>query len=337
MIQPPVNPLLRLLSAWPDDPEAVRRLPASGNHRALVAEAGRHGLSGLVQHALATAGAALEPAAAEQLRRDALGMAAGAIKVKKLLALSLDALAARRIRPVVLKGVPLAERLYGDAAYRASTDVDLWVRPPEVPAAEQALLGLGLRRGGVSAHQIELYGELGMVELHVHAGAPFGEVLEGGALHGRAVETAAAGRTCLRLAPDDELLYLAIHASNHLLQRLTWLYDLKLLARAEPSLDWERLVRTARDTGAASLAFYALDACARLLGTRWPEFALQALRPPRWQAAAAARLFSGERLAAAYFADHKAAWYAAKAVLAEKRWPLVRLAWHRLVSRVRGP
>jgi hypothetical protein len=331
-----VSPLLRLLSAWPDDPEAVRRLAASGDARGLVAEAGRHGLSGLVQHALATAGAALEPGPGEQLRRDALGVAAGAIKMKRLLGLSLDALAARGLRPVVLKGVPLAERLYGDAAYRASTDVDLWVRPAEVPAAEQALLGLGLRRGGTSAHQIELHGELGMVELHVHPGAPFGDILEGGPLRDRAVETSAGGRSCLRLAPDDELLYLAIHASNHLLQRLAWLYDLKLLARTEPALDWERLVRTAGDAGMAGLTFYALDACARLLGVRWPEEAVRALRPARWRAAAAARIFTGERLAAASLASHKAAWYVAKAVLAEKRWPLVRLAWHRLVRRVRG-
>ena len=69
-------------------------------------------------------------------------------------------------------------------------------------------------------------------------------------------------------------MYLALHASNHLLQRLSWLMDLKLLVLARPELSWERVVEVARSTAFPHLAWYALDAARRLLA---------APVPPNWR------------------------------------------------------
>ncbi|HVE87766.1 MAG TPA: nucleotidyltransferase family protein [Myxococcales bacterium] len=322
--------LIQLLRRWPDRPQEIPVLAAL-DPAGLVAEAGRHGLSGLVQHALDRSGARMPDAEAEQLRRDALGIRAASVRVKRLLGRSVDALAAAGIVPVVLKGVPLAERLYGDAGHRASTDVDLWVPPSGAAAAQRALESLGLRASAHrEPHHLELHGPEGLVELHLYPMAPFGEVVAGGAFRDRAVEAQSGGHRHLRLAPDDEMLYLAAHATNHLLQRLAWVYDLKLLARAEPALDWDRLLRTAAQTGTGALAYYALDAAARLLDAAIPARVLYALRPSRWQAAAARRLFSEQLLASAYLAGHRSAWVAAKVVLAPRPRKLLGLAWRRL-------
>lgn len=325
--------LIDLLRRWPGPPEALR-VAAALDPSGLVAEAGRHGLSGLVQHALERSDARLPEAEGERLRRDALGVRALSVRMKRLLGRSLDALAAASLTPVVLKGVPLAERLYGDAGHRASTDVDLWVRPEDAARARQALESSGLRAAPPphEPHHLELRGPDGMVELHVFPIAPFGEVVQGRTLMERAVEVETGGRRHLRLAPDDELLYLAVHATNHLLQRLAWVYDLKLLASAEPALDWDRLLRTAEETGTSALAFYALDAAARLMEAPIPAKALAALRPSRWRAAAAERLFSERRLASAYFAGNRRAWIAAKVLLAPSPWPLLGLAWRRMAG-----
>jgi hypothetical protein len=327
-----VAALIDLLRRWPEHPEGLP-VAAALDPSGLVAEAGRHGLSGLALHALERSGARLPEPDLEQLRRDALGFRASSVKVKRLLGRSLDALAAAGVVPVVLKGVPLAERLYGDAGHRASTDVDLWVAPADAARAQHALEGLGLRAARAhEPHHVELYSPEGLVELHRYPIAPFGELVQGTALLDRAVEAETGGRRYRRLAPDDELLYLAVHATNHLLQRLAWVYDLKLLARAEPSLDWPRLLRTAAETGTAGLAFYALDAAARLMEAPIPAQVLAALRPSRWRAAAAERLFSEARLASAYFAGHRPAWIAAKVLLAPRPWPLLGLAWRRLAK-----
>jgi hypothetical protein len=324
--------LIDLLRRWPEHPEGLP-VAAALDPSGLVAEAGRHGLSGLVQHALERSGARLPEAVAEQLRRDVLGFRAASVRVKRLLGRSLDALAAAGLVPVVLKGVPLAERLYGDAGHRASTDVDLWVPPVDAPRAQRALESLGLRAAPPhEPHHVQLTSPEGMVELHQYPIAPFGERLTGEALRARATEAETGGRRYLRLSPDDELLYLAVHATNHLLQRLAWVYDLKLLARAELELDWDRLLRTAADTGTAALAFYALDAAARLLDAPVPAAILTLLRPSRWRAAAAERLFSEERLASAYYTGNRRAWIAAKVLLAPRPWPLLGLAWRRLTG-----
>jgi len=54
-----------------------------------------------------------------------------------------DALGARRIEALVIKGPLLQEQLFGSAFTRATTDVDLWIRPDDRQAAEAALDAAG--------------------------------------------------------------------------------------------------------------------------------------------------------------------------------------------------
>jgi hypothetical protein len=132
------------------------------------------------------------------------------------------------------------------------------------------------------------------------------------------------------LRAEDELVYLAIHASNHLLQRLAWLFDLKLLVLARPELDWSRVVEVARGTAFPHLAWYALETARRLMGARVPDEALEALAPPAWQRLLAARFFTAGRLLDAELLSHKPAWVAAKLLLAPRLLPMVRYTARRL-------
>jgi hypothetical protein len=138
------------------------------------------------------------------------------------------------------------------------------------------------------------------------------------------------------LAPEDELVYLAVHATHHMLQRLSWLYDLKLYALKYPALDWGGVVAHAREARMAGLAYFALEAASRLLDAPVPGGALARMRPARWQAALARRVFSEEWVGAAFLADHKAVWYAAKALLAQDVPRTARLGLMRLVEAVRS-
>ncbi|MFB1479355.1 nucleotidyltransferase family protein [Corallococcus sp. RDP092CA] len=326
--------LLTLLRAWPEAPAAPSPLDA-GACDALVKAAVRHGLAGFVEHSLAKAGWTLTPEAGALLTREARSAAARGMRVRSLLSRSLTALAALGVTPVLLKGYGLARRLYPEPLQRATHDVDLLVPRARVLCAVHALEGMGLatRAGDVDrddAHHVELTGPDGLVELHYRALAGYGLALEGDALVARAVDAALDGQPVRYLSPEDEAVYLALHASNHLLQRLAWLLDLKLLARAHPRLDWDRVVTRARRTGLPHLVWYAWDAAHRLLDAPVPPWALKALAPPRWQRALATRLFSGPRLVGADLARHKPAWVAAKLVLAPRARPMVRYALRRL-------
>ncbi|ABF92959.1 hypothetical protein MXAN_1044 [Myxococcus xanthus DK 1622] len=100
---PGASALHALLRAWPDAP--VRAAPEGAEADGLVHTAVGHGLVGFVAHAVERAGWALPEPASASLRREALGNAARALRVKMLLLRSLDALATVGQVPVLLKGV----------------------------------------------------------------------------------------------------------------------------------------------------------------------------------------------------------------------------------------
>lgn len=326
--------LLEVLGAWPEAPRGA----APGDADALVHAAARHGLAGFVQHALGRSEWRLDEAARTRLRREALGQAARGMRVKALLLRSLDALAAVGVVPVSMKGYGLALRLYPEPLQRATTDVDLLVADAEVAVASRALEGLGLRPLGAKEaahareheHHLTFTGAAGMVELHFRALVGYGETLEAEALLARAETSELEGRRVRYLRAEDELVYLALHASNHLLQRLAWLFDLKLRVLASPGLDWGRVVEVARGTAFSHLAWYALEAARRLMGAPVPEEVLSALAPPRWQRLLAVRFFSAERLLETELMLHKPAWAAAKLLLAPRLLPMARYTVRRL-------
>ncbi|PTL81895.1 nucleotidyltransferase family protein [Vitiosangium sp. GDMCC 1.1324] len=326
--------LLDVLHSWPEAPRGAE----PGDAEALVLAAARHGLAGFVQHAVGRAGWTLDEAARTHLRREALAQAARGMRVKALLLRSLDALVAVGVVPVLLKGYGLATRLYPEPLQRATTDVDLLVADAKVAVASEALVGLGLKALDEAAaahareheHHLTFTGAAGMVELHFRALVGYGQALEAEALLARAEERVLEGRRVRYLRAEDELVYLALHASNHLLQRLAWLFDLKLLVLASPGLDWGRVVEVARGTAFSHLAWYALEAARRLLGAPVPEEVLAALAPPLWQRLMAARFFSAERLLETELMLHKPVWVAAKLLLAPRLLPMARYTVRRL-------
>ncbi len=326
--------LLEVLRAWPEPPAGA----APQEAEALVLAAARHGLAGFVQQALGRSAWTLEEPVRTRLRREALAQAAQALRVKALLGRSLEALASVGVVPVLLKGYGLAARLYPEPLLRATTDVDLLVAEGEVEAAARVLAGLGLRPPGGEAaararaheHHLTFSGPAGMVELHFRALAGYGQTLEAGALLARAEPAVLEGWRVRYLGAEDELVYLALHASNHLLQRLAWLFDLKLLLLARPGLSWPRVVEVARGTAFPHLAWYALEAARRLVGAPVPEEALAALAPPLWQRGVAASFFSEARLLGTELYLHKPAWVAAKLLLAPRWWPMARYTARRL-------
>ena len=328
--------LVRLLRASPGSPEAVAEAVRGADFNALAQDAARHGLSGLVAHLLHEARVEVPAPHGETLRRQGMAIAATGMRVKRLLLASLDALAPEGVEPVLLKGYGLGVRLYPSPFYRACTDVDLWVGREELARAERALQGVGLRRVRApdfeddSLHHLELAGKAGMVELHYRALSSFGTPLEGEGLREHTARAEVEGRAVRYLAPADELVYLALHATHHLLQRLSWLYDLKLLIRAHPGLDWDEVGRQAEASGMGGLAFFALEAARRALGAEVPASLLAKLRPAGWQAALARGLFSDAWLARAYLAAHKPVWYLAKGLLAQDVPRTARLGLSRL-------
>ncbi len=321
----------------------------SGAADELVRDATRHGLAGLLRHQVAEAGLSLPPEAARSLGVQAMAWEVAAVKVKTLLFRALKALEARGVRPVLLKGYGLAARVYPRPLLRATSDVDLLVAPSELEEARLAMLSLGLSPEPDAdeyyppqyRHHLAFGSRAGLVEVHFRPMANWGLPWDGDLLLARARRGTLDGREVRFLCPEDELVYLALHAAAHMLTRVGWLYDLKLLVNAHPALEWKRVVSVARDEARLPAAtFYAFDAARRAVGAAFPEDVMAALAPPRVAVAAARRVFSDQHLVDGYLTGHKKVWAAAKLVLADSParvglFALRRLVWNARHSAVK--
>lgn len=146
-----------------------------------------------------------------------------------------DALAAlrnARIDAVVLKGAPLADRLYGDPFARPSGDLDLLVAPAERPRARAALIDAEWRHVGGEAPWEEVFTNgdaAAQVHLELHESLTDNELAH---LPWPAPQTAVvslAGVTMRVPAGPTLATYLAAHLARHQLPPLLWIVDFATL------------------------------------------------------------------------------------------------------------
>lgn len=307
--------LLELLRVSPGPGDAIRASMAGMDQNEFVAKCIRHGLSGLAQHELRRGGIVLDPEPAATLKRNAMSIAVTGIRVKKLLFQALEVLARHGIVPVLLKGYGLASRCYPDPLYRPMTDVDLLVGIEQMERAEAALLEIGLKKNAALEefqlrhhHHLNFYGTLGAVELHFRAISGFGGGIEGEPLLSRAIESDLEGHRIRYLRPEDELAYLATHATQHLFKGVGWLYDLKLFIQRYPDLDWAAVIESARESAVQTPAYFALRTAHRAMGAEVPDGVLEKMRPPRLQAWLGHSIFSEPRLVDTSFAEQRFSW-----------------------------
>lgn len=204
-----------------------------------------------------------------------------------------EVLAALRQAHVVglpVKGLVLAETLYGGLGLRSLGDLDVLVRPADLPAARAQLRGLGFAPEPNPSfddldhpfHDPPYYRDApgGKVCLELHWGLWASRFfrLSPDALWQRAVPAQLHGADVQILSPEDTLLHLAIHRSRSPL-RLRFVCDIaELLVRHHTALDWAYLLEQARAAGARTALFYALDLAHQLLGAPLPAEILPRLR-----------------------------------------------------------
>jgi hypothetical protein len=200
------------------------------------------------------------------------------------------------IRVVPLKGPVLAERLYSDPRARFSLDIDLLVRPDDFPQASAALAALGYEASaGPSAryhlthhHHLTFHQpQRPLVELHFRTFTGFGTCLEAADYLARATPyQTGRGTSCFILAPEDEFLYLAVHAAGHGCQRWSWLYDLKCFLHRHPALDWPMIFGRAQAAHLDVALAFTLEIVDRRLDVRPPAAESAFVRRRRRPAAA---------------------------------------------------
>ena len=185
------------------------------------------------------------------------------------------------VESLAVKGVALASAVYGDLALRPAADLDVVVRPADLPAARSVLRSLGFDHRSDSpgdewahSHHDEPYfrssagGEV-CLELH-WALWPAARFRADGGMWERARPLELRGATLRTLAPEDTLLHLAVHRTRAPV-RLRSLCDVAELVRRDGSeLDWETVETRGAAIGARTALFSVLSLSERLLAAPVP-------------------------------------------------------------------
>ncbi|MFN8628255.1 MAG: nucleotidyltransferase family protein [Candidatus Binatia bacterium] len=248
--------LLSLIRAAPQDPAGFRE--ACGrvtDWERLIDCAIAEGVAGVIHTEAGKAGVVFPADAARKLEWRAGVQRLHHAWLRRALIEVLRAFADRGVRVACLKGPALAERLYEDPELRPSADIDLLIADADFRVAIEVLAGVGWRAEGGrperfhrrDRHDVELMRKNApTVELHFRAMTGFGTVVPSEDLLTRARPHRLDGIDTLVLSAEDEMIYLALHAAWHLLGRVLWLYDLKLLVLGRSDLSWDTVCARAR-------------------------------------------------------------------------------------------
>ncbi|MEA2538545.1 MAG: hypothetical protein QOF11_2779 [Chloroflexota bacterium] len=204
----------------------------------------------------------------------------------------LDGLAAADVAAMPVKGLVVADQLYGDLAARGAADLDVLVHPADLAASRKVLVELGYRQRPEPTftalvhefHDPPWYVGSGpdqvRLELHWNLWADrfFRSDVDG--LWERAGTGRFLGRSVPLLSLEDTLLHLAIHRSRSAL-RLRWNCDVaELVRRHGDTVDWPAVAERADRIGARTATWIVLSMAERFLGAATPPETLERFRIP---------------------------------------------------------
>ena len=251
----------------------------------IAALAARHRVRGLLVRGASRrqedgAGGPLAALAASCLRNAApsLTFQRASLQLSSLRRLALN-LRERETPFLVLKGLPLAQRLYGDPFVREAGDIDLLVAPESFAKSREAVLATGFWpemsfdetparvRWAQRVRKEETFVRNDIrLELHRRVlgnphyfDAPFAE------FHERRAWVAIGGERYPTLPPDEELVYLMCHGAGHGWMQLKWLCDVALCLKGSDEAELARIAARCRQAGIGAVWNSALAAC-RALG-----------------------------------------------------------------------
>jgi hypothetical protein len=184
------------------------------------------------------------------------------------------------IRVLSFKGPTLAALAYEQIALRPFGDIDILVSPDDAVRAARLLHRLGFPAWSESDEQ-NLAGECEStfirprdnlcVDLHwalSRDGLPFNIPFD--TLWNQAQRVPIGGAEVATLPMDDLCLFLCLHGTKHLWERLSWVCDIAELVRAQPQLDLERLLKRADSIGHGRMFLLAMELARSILALPLP-------------------------------------------------------------------
>jgi hypothetical protein len=192
------------------------------------------------------------------------------------------------IQIIPYKGPVLTRSIYGNLGLRQISDLDIIVHKHDVKKAKQALLSLGYKltwpeiqlseKQEVSHIQAKYNYQFVreddgvIVELHWNVTPEYFSFPQNPDWLWQHLETTTlSGVTLSTFAPEEYLLILCVHGSNHCWLRLSWICDINELIQKTLTLNWKKVSSEARSQGSERMFLNGLLLSSTLLGTDLPK------------------------------------------------------------------
>jgi hypothetical protein len=183
---------------------------------------------------------------------------------------------------IALKGPVLSHQLYGNVARRDSLDLDILVRPRDVPSALETLRTIGYTTQHLESgsfrhwlrhqHELSLMSRADDVLLELQwswAQRHFAIDRDIDACFEESTELSLAGANLRVLSAEDTLLYLAVHGAKHGWSTLSLVTDFAA-AGLRLTVDWNVVSKRAHQTGLGRLVEIGAALSNRLFGIALP-------------------------------------------------------------------
>lgn len=210
--------------------------------------------------------------------------AARNVILTKALLRILQALEAKNIPAVPLKGPVLAELIYHNLALREFGDLDIWIPKETVLEAIAILMAKGFCLADkLTDKQVQfllesrghnhlvLVGTGGHVVVELHWGLqPHFFLPTDADLWRRLTVISLKGVTIRTFTPEDWLMLLCIHGGKHRWAQLEWVCGLAELIHNQRELDWVLIIEQMSQTGTTRMLWLGLALAHELLGAPLP-------------------------------------------------------------------
>ena len=192
------------------------------------------------------------------------------------------------IQTIPYKGPILTKSIYGSLGLRQFGDLDIIVHARDVRRAEGVLISRGYIRTWPQIQLSEkqedshirakynyqfISGEDEVsVELHWNITPRYFSVPRNPDWLWENLESITLyGKNFLTFSPEQYLIILCVHGSNHGWLRLSWICDINEIIQNNPSLKWGQLINESRSQGCERMLLLGVLLSHELLGTDLPE------------------------------------------------------------------
>lgn len=261
---------------------------ALGVHESLITAASQHGILPLVYKTIKNVSkshyslehllTALKSAYSQIARRNML-MSAELIRIMKLFENN-------GIEALAFKGPALSQSAYGDITLRQYGDLDILIKRSDISPminlmrvegyVPELALDTKMKETFLNAlNVIGFYKSTTNVLIEVHwelLSKNYAIHWNENALWDQKRESAVINGTGIPVLPfEQQLLYLCVHGSKHLFERLEWICDIDRSIRVNPDINWQHLLKEAEKRGIKRMLFLGLALCEQFFALELPD------------------------------------------------------------------